>query len=1351
MAVAAKIAEAASGNPGVVIAIIIGLVSLMIFLAVYLTRKPQESGPAIQPSPPPDTPPPDTPPPVTPPPVTPPPVTPPPVTPPTDTTPPIDQHVTPAPPPPGPSYDLASILAMIPDMLAPFAINMIADLIIERQRSLLYRALRGIYRSIKALPKLVTRIIKLVEKVLTRRVVSFKLLKQFSLISIFKRLKLGMFFLKQSARTGETVGVITAKAVAEALSRGSAQAARLALQAGSAAARATVTGAVGAARMAAGLARDPLILLTGAGIALDMTNTGGYMQVYQTSDYLEMYAEELEPGIINSTIDCDSWPHGPECPTTPGPAGAPPPPDPSPAPPPKVGRYPQFAGPHDLSDFEAVIANIQYTILNLISDPGTRTGPLATIIAQLRTKTLEPALLQVANDLEALRVSIDYETDRNIGIINSIKIWTNAASRTIITGAISRCRAVSSTPPTIIPSLEILNKMQIGIADYIENIESNGSAITITQLVDRIDWPDSLFETLFDAVLDLDCLSNGGILINPGRDYDSKTCVWAAKDDCYAAFPWNERQTTPATAKLLCSSTCPAPCPQDPPSGTIRIDMMEITSLTRIRITYAPDDPTTNPLVADDTLIFDAKFGSPPVNNPLAGAARRVVEVVGVDTAIIESPGIASFPPESVWWWGDAQYTSTAQNRLAASDAAVAAGSPAFWPPPCPPPVACQLPQPCPAQQDPSNANLTYTEWRSKEWFNRWSATLDTSSIPPQGACIRADPSMHVECDTNHTTQTGEAINIYKRDTGECVNSERYCKIKGISYRPDMPTSAMGGRGSGPSPSCYVGDCQYMTEILTGSTYTRYATSGGFMQDFTSPWLNNGLTWILNNAGADINAALDQIDNWPNAYRPVTYQNISPPPNVNIPPIVAPTITPVTLSAPPITPVSLSYPPSLAVPVLSPPPNINSITINRPPVSSGNPVVDVVIGAYLGYGTTVANTLANAGISLANDITKAGTPVVNTLAGTFVPIGSDIIGAGITTGNALSGTFIPIGNDIQRAGIAAGNAIVGAGITVANDVAHAGATAATAVSNFAVNTIPDIGATVTNTLGSTFVPVGNTIAQGTIAAGTALARGVVSIPLLVGSAITDAWNALTPTQQEQVIGYAQNGFIPPVGSVGGSSGGCFPSDALVECEDGSIVRMDALTTGTKVKAVNSRGEPVFSEVFMWLIYEPDMLGDFVRIETASGIIRLSVHHYIHTWTDALGFWNDCLLLSGQEVKVGQYVMVQGEMAEILNISHVNERGLISPVTLEGTLVVDSVLASCATTYEDVLGGLQFRTLYLNKRTPPMMVHHYFMKKAYSWFGRYGLAVLDAINWPLYKLAGWNQPTNKFVNSKLKSL
>jgi hypothetical protein len=522
--------------------------------------------------------------------------------------------------------------------------------------------------------------------------------------------------------------------------------------------------------------------------------------------------------------------------------------------------------------------------------------------------------------------------------------------------------------------------------------------------------------------------------------------------------------------------------------------------------------------------------------------------------------------------------------------------------------------------------------------------------------------------------------------------------------------------------------------------------------EFIGRGINQALNAIIN-SGPAIHAALDQIDNWPHAYQPVTFQNIAPPPNLSLPPVVAPPIQGVTLSAPPITPVSISYPPSLAVPVLSAPPNINAISVVAPPINSGNPIVDTVIGAYAGWGATVANGLANAGISIANDVAKAGVPVGNTLAGTFVPVGADIQRAGVVAGNALASVGVTIANDVQRAGLTVGNAYISLGTLIANDVTRAGTTVATAVQNWAVsmaNEYARAGVTIANTLGSTFVPIGNDIATGTIYAGTQLAQGVVSVPLLVGSAITTSFNSLSQPQQEAVISglSGQSWTQPP-----SSSGGCFPSDALVECEDGVMIRMDELSTGTRIKAVDAAGRIVFSEVFMWLIYEPKIEGGFVRLETVSGaVIRLSVHHYIHTWEGSAQDWRDCVLLSAQEVKPGLSIMVRGAIEEITSASRMSDRGLISPVTLEGSIVVDGVLASCATTYEDLVKTSRFGTWYFrNKRTPPMMVHHWFMKKSYTCMGRVGMTVLDTINWPLYKLAGWRQPTNKFVAAQLKSL
>jgi len=572
-----------------------------------------------------------------------------------------------------------------------------------------------------------------------------------------------------------------------------------------------------------------------------------------------------------------------------------------------------------------------------------------------------------------------------------------------------------------------------------------------------------------------------------------------------------------------------------------------------------------------------------------------------------------------------------------------------------------------------------------------------------------------------------------------------------------MPVSRMGGRGSGPLPSCYIGDCQIMTEGLSSSTFTRYVVSGGIDQDifaglnFLGDGIAIGLAAIMN-SGPAIHAALDQIDNWPHAYHPVTYQNIAPPPNLSLPPIVAPPIQGVTLSAPPITPISISYPSNLAVPVLSAPPNINAITITYPPVNSGNPIVDAALGGLAGTGTTVANTLANAGISVANDATMAGITIANTLVGTFVPVGSDIQRAGVQVGNTLANAGVTLANDVQRAGLTVGNAVVSAGTTIANDVSRAGTTAATSVQNWAVSTANEIqraGVTVTNTLATTFIGVGNTIATGTIAAGTTVAQGIVSLPVVIGNLITTAWNNTPPAQQQAIIG----GFSGQSWTQPAQPGGCFPSDALVECEDGVMIRMDELSTGTRIKAVDSAGKVVFSQVFLWLIYEPKMEGEFVRLETVSGaVIRLSVHHYIHTWEGSAHDWKECVLLSAQEVRPGLSIMVRGALEEISSATRMSDHGLISPVTLEGTLIVDGVLASCATTYEDLVKTSRFRTWYFgNKRTPPMMVHHWFMKKAYTYTGRFGLTAMDIINWPLYKLAGWRQPTNKFVTAQLKSI
>ena len=131
------------------------------------------------------------------------------------------------------------------------------------------------------------------------------------------------------------------------------------------------------------------------------------------------------------------------------------------------------------------------------------------------------------------------------------------------------------------------------------------------------------------------------------------------------------------------------------------------------------------------------------------------------------------------------------------------------------------------------SVNYTYTEWRYSNYFDQFKngdGSNTYTGVPSGGACTVQSDALHQLCDKSETTVAGTAANTYKRDTGECVNSSAYCKIKGVSYTNSMDPSRMGGLGSGPLPSCFVGDKQEILENIIGSgTIYRFFSSGGDM------------------------------------------------------------------------------------------------------------------------------------------------------------------------------------------------------------------------------------------------------------------------------------------------------------------------------------------------------------------------------------------------------------------------------------------------------------------------------------------------------------------------------------------
>jgi len=665
----------------------------------------------------------------------------------------IQQVFTTTPPPP--PYDtpldmLLNFLNGIPDMLLSRQnlVLAIADLIINKEKSMVYDLVKGMFQRVARLPALASRISASIERRVAARTATGAIRGKFKFMSLFERARLGLSWGKTASKLGEDTSAKLAKEagtrinVAEVLGRAAAQSAR-----------ATVSAGKFAGSLAKGVVTDPLMVVAVTGMALDMTDPLKFAQITQTSDMLVERNDQLK-ATAEITVDCSANPFGPKCPPSPEAAPAP-----GPAPPPKAGRFPRFMGPHDLMSVEAMFADLATNIYSLVGDPSDPKGGLKTTIDMIPSSTY----LDVKNSLTALYNSIDLTNPSVDGALSPF-IYTSPASQTIVQNAINTLKSKPKTTilDVIINRLEIIFLMQGIVSDYIAQIRGNNYGdITLADFQQLTMTPlsDAVIDKLTDAMLDFNCVQNGGLVINPGNGYDAHTCTWATKEDCHGAFPWALKDgtvindATQRTKDMMCMTTCPAPCP---------------------------------------------------------------------------------------------------------------AGSPA----PCPPPVPCPAPSPCAAISDPSKIDLTYTEWRNKDWFSKanwissnpaWNAALDQNAIPSGGACIAADAGFHSFCDDPITTGSntlnvgGTANNVYIRETGTCVNSEKMCAIKGVSYDWNMSASKLGGGNVEGSnyPSCYRSTSQQIAADIFGNTLTALAVQGGIKPSV----IDSGNSTVDAVVSATVNAA----------------------------------------------------------------------------------------------------------------------------------------------------------------------------------------------------------------------------------------------------------------------------------------------------------------------------------------------------------------------------------------------------------------------------------------------------------------------------------------------------------------
>nr|XP_019942763.1 PREDICTED: sonic hedgehog protein [Paralichthys olivaceus] len=160
-------------------------------------------------------------------------------------------------------------------------------------------------------------------------------------------------------------------------------------------------------------------------------------------------------------------------------------------------------------------------------------------------------------------------------------------------------------------------------------------------------------------------------------------------------------------------------------------------------------------------------------------------------------------------------------------------------------------------------------------------------------------------------------------------------------------------------------------------------------------------------------------------------------------------------------------------------------------------------------------------------------------------------------------------------------------------------------------------------------------------------------------------------------------------SVAAKSGGCFPGSSTVTLQDGTQKPVKALQTGDRVLAADAHGQPVYTDFIMFIDQDSTTRRLFYVIETDSGQkITLTAAHLLfvgHSNSTERAHRGMSAVFASQ-VRPGQTVFVlDAERLQPVTVKRIytqEHEGSFAPVTAQGTVVVDQVLASCYAVIQD---------------------------------------------------------------------
>ena len=206
--------------------------------------------------------------------------------------------------------------------------------------------------------------------------------------------------------------------------------------------------------------------------------------------------------------------------------------------------------------------------------------------------------------------------------------------------------------------------------------------------------------------------------------------------------------------------------------------------------------------------------------------------------------------------------------------------------------------------------------------------------------------------------------------------------------------------------------------------------------------------------------------------------------------------------------------------------------------------------------------------------------------------------------------------------------------------------------------------------------------------------------------LTDGQQYTCGVQATNSVGSSDYSFSSPF-----TSGVCFPRMAAVQIHDGTQKYMYQLVPGDRVLSIDSRGQMVYSPIYVLPHAEPHGMYSYLKFTmeapktinstACSPIINLtaSPDHYLLLATPAIQSvvelngnnapWSTRRAVRAADAKVGDYMWIVNtnkhapELSRILAIEDILDEGIYAPFTVTGTIVVNGVVASV---YNTILGS-----------------------------------------------------------------